>query len=46
MSTFEPTFSIDEDRYQHLQEIAQRQGNSINETLHEIIDLGIAKKRR
>jgi predicted negative regulator of RcsB-dependent stress response len=35
------TISVDIEQLQHLQNIAQRQGNSLNETLHEIIHLGI-----
>jgi macrodomain Ter protein organizer (MatP/YcbG family) len=41
MNTSNPTISLDIDQYQHLQEIAQRKGHSLNETLHEVIHLGI-----
>jgi len=41
MNTSNPTISLDLDQYQHLQEISQRQGHSLNETLHEVIHLGI-----
>lgn len=36
-----PTISVDIEQLQHLQNIAQRQGHSLNETLHEVIHLGI-----
>jgi hypothetical protein len=36
-----PTISLNIEQYRHLQEIAQRQGTSLNETLHEVIGLGI-----
>jgi predicted negative regulator of RcsB-dependent stress response len=35
------TISVDAKQFQNLQDIAQRQGNSLNETLHEVIHLGI-----
>jgi hypothetical protein len=36
-----PTITVDIEQLQHLQNIAQRQGHSLNETLHEVIHLGI-----
>jgi hypothetical protein len=41
MTLSKPTVSVDFDQLQHLQDIAQRQGHSLNETLHEVIHLGI-----
>lgn len=41
MSLTNPTVSIDVEQLQHLQNIAQRQGHSLNETLYEVIHLGI-----
>ena len=41
MTQSNPTISVDVEQFQNLQDIAQRQGNSLNETLHEVIHLGI-----
>lgn len=41
MTPSNPTISVDVEQLQSLQEIAQRQGNSLNETIHEAIHLGI-----